>query len=89
MKMTNKHMKRCSTSLASCAVLSHSVVSDSLRPHGLQPCRLLCPWDSLGKNTGVCCHDLLQKIFPTQGSNPGLLFCHLSHQRRGFCWAKF
>ena len=31
------------------AVLSHSVVSDSLRPHGLQPSRLFCPWDSPGK----------------------------------------
>ena len=33
---------------------------DSVRPHGLQPTRLLCPWDSLGKNTGVGCHFLLQ-----------------------------
>ena len=32
---------------------SHSVVSNSLRPHGLQPTRLLCPWDSPGKTTGV------------------------------------
>ena len=32
----------------------------------------LCPWDSLGKNTGVGYHFLLQGIFPTQGSNPGL-----------------
>ena len=41
--------------------------------------------DSPGKNTGVRCHALLQGIFPTQGSNPGLLHCkwilyHLSHQ---------
>ena len=35
---------------------SHSVVSNSLRPHGLQPTRLLCPWDFPGKNTGVGCH---------------------------------
>ena len=35
--------------------------------------RLLCPWDSPGKHTGVGCHFLLQGIFPTQGSNPGLL----------------
>ena len=34
--------------------------------------RLLCPWDSLGKSTGVGCHFLLQGICPTQGSNPGL-----------------
>ena len=38
---------------------SHSVVSDSSRPHGLQPTRLLCPWDFAGKNTGVGCHCLL------------------------------
>ena len=30
-----------------------------LQPHGLQPARLLCPWDSPGKNTGVGCHSLL------------------------------
>ena len=45
----------------------------TLWPHGPQPNRLLCPWDSPGKNTGVGCHALLQGIFPTQGSNPGLL----------------
>ena len=38
---------------------SRSVVSDSWRPHGLQPTRLLRPWDSPGKNTGVDCHCLL------------------------------
>ena len=37
----------------------------------------LCPWDSLGKNTGVSCHTLLQGTFPTQGSKLGLL--HLLH----------
>ena len=45
----------------------------TLRPSGLWPTRLLCPWDSPGKNTGVGCHDLLQAFFPTQGSNPCLL----------------
>ena len=39
-----------------------SVKSDSVRPHGLQPTRLLCPWDSPGKNTGVGCHFLLLKV---------------------------
>ena len=39
--------------------LSRSVVSDSSRPHGLQPTRLLCPWDFPGKSTGVGCHCLL------------------------------
>ena len=33
----------------------------TLQPHELKPTRLLCPWDSLGKNTGVGCHFLLQK----------------------------
>ena len=42
-------------------------------PHGLQPTRLLCPWYSPGKNTGVGCHFLLQGIFLTQGSNLHLL----------------
>ena len=50
----------------SCAVLSRSVVSDSLQPHGLKPTRLLCSWVSLGKDTDLCCHSLLQGIFPTQ-----------------------
>ena len=36
--------------------------------------RLLCPWEFPGKNTGVHCHFLLQGIFPTQGSNPQLLY---------------
>ena len=49
--------------------------------------RLLRPWDFLGKSTGVCCHFLLQGIFPTKGSNPGLPHCrqmlyHLSHWGR-------
>ena len=43
------------------------------RPYGLQPTRLLRPWDSPGKNTGVACHFLHQEIFPTQGSNLCLL----------------
>ena len=49
----------------------------------------LCPWDFPGNSTGVDCHFLLQRIFPTQGSNPGLLHCRqmlygLSHQERFF-----
>ena len=46
-----------------------------LPPYGLQPARLLCPWDSLSKRTGVGCHFRLQGIFPTQESNLGLLHC--------------
>ena len=64
--------------------VSHLVVSNSLRPHELQPVRLLYSWDSPGKNTGVDCQPFLQMIFLTQGSNPGLLHCrqilyHLSY----------
>ena len=43
-----------------CMHVSRSVVSDSQRPHGLQPTRLLHPWDLPGKSTGVGCHCLLQ-----------------------------
>ena len=59
---------------------SCSVVSDSLWPHGL-----CSPWNPPGQNTGVGSRSLLQGIFPTQGSNPGLPHCRwvlhqLSHQ---------
>ena len=67
---------------AGCArscVLIQLVVSDSLQPFGLQPARLLCPWDFLGKNTAVGCHFLLQGIFLTQGWNSCLL--HLLYCR--------
>ena len=45
----------------------------------------LCPWDSLGKNTGVGGRTLLRGVFLTQGSNPDLLLCrhilnHLNHR---------
>ena len=51
-------------------MLSCSVVSNSLQPHGLQPTRLLCLWNFPGKNTGVGCHFLLQGIFPHPGIEP-------------------
>ena len=41
-------------------MLSHSVMSKSLQPHGPYPARLLCPWNFPGKNTRVACHFLLQ-----------------------------
>ena len=55
-------------------------VKDSLWPHGLYS-----PWNSPDQNTGVGSLSLLQEIFPTQGSNPGLPHCsqilyHLSHK---------
>ena len=49
---------------------SRSVMSDSLRPHGLHS-----PWNSADQNTGVGSLFFLQGIFPTQGLNPGLLHC--------------
>ena len=60
---------------------SPSVVSNSLQPHGL-----CSPWNSPGQNTGVGSLSLLQGIFPTQGSNLGLLHCRrilyqLRHKR--------
>ena len=42
---------------------------NSLRLKELQPTRILCAWDSPGKNTGMGCHFLLQGIFPNQGWN--------------------
>ena len=59
---------------------------DSLWPQGLQgTCQVPLPPGFPGKTIGVGCHPLLQRIFLTQGSNPGLLHCkqivyHLSHQ---------
>ena len=52
--------------------LSQSVAFDSLRLFRLQPTRLLCPWDSPGKNTRVGCHFLLQGTFLDPGLNPHL-----------------
>ena len=54
-----------------------SVASSSLQGHELQPARLICLWNKAsilpGKNTGVGCHFLLQRIFPSQRSNLHLL----------------
>ena len=66
---------------------SCSVMSDSLRPHGLYS-----PQNSQGQNTGEGSLSLLQEIFPTQGSNPGLPHCRkilyqLSH--KGSPWAQY
>ena len=64
---------------------THSVISDSLRPHELQPARLLYPRDFPDKNTRAGYQFLLQGIFLTQGLNLGVLhgreiLYHLSHQ---------
>jgi len=68
--------------------VSCSIVSNSLQPHGIWLTRLLCPWDSPGKNIGVGYHFLLRGIFRTQRSNPGLLhhrkiLYHLSPRKLG------
>ena len=49
-----------------------SVASNSVVPCTNFSASLPCPWDFPGKSTGVGCHSLLQRILPTQGSNPGL-----------------
>ena len=59
---------------------SHSIMSNSLQHHGLYS-----PWNSPGQDTGMGSLSLLQRIFPIQGSNPGLPYCkqilyQLSHQ---------
>ena len=51
-------------------VLVTQVMSESQQSHGLQPTRLVCPWDSPGKNTGADCHFLLQGIFFTEPGPP-------------------
>ena len=53
--------------------------SDSFWPYGLWSAHIFCPWDSLGKKTGVGCHALLQGIFRSQGSNLSFL-CLLNWQ---------
>ena len=67
-----------------CCLVAKSCLTHVWQFHGLQCTRLLCPWDLSGKNSGVGCH-FLPQIFPTQGSNPGLLHWQvdslsLSHQ---------
>ena len=59
-------------SLCMCVCSDATIVSNSVIPWTVAS-RLLCPWASPGKNTGVGFHALLQGIFLTQGSNPHLL----------------
>ena len=71
----SKREKNKKVKMKGCSVMSNSVGS-----HGLY-----CPWNSPGQNTGVGSGSLLQRIFPTQGSNPGLSHCRqilyqLSHK---------
>ena len=57
----------------------HSVMFDSLQPYGLYS-----PWNFPGQNTGVGSLFLLQRIFPTQGSNPGLPHCRQIHYQLSY-----
>ena len=84
--MADKHMKRCSTSLVIIVnrvkLLSRVRLFATPWTVAYQGPR---PWDFPGSSPGVDCHFLLQGIFPTQGSNPGLPHCkqilyHLRHQ---------
>ena len=80
------HLKPSAIALGSggmCVLVTQSC--PTLATPWTMPTRLLCPWDSLGKNTGVGWHTLLQGIFLTQGTNMGIPHCrqilyHLSHQ---------
>ena len=65
-----KSNPNCSFYSLMCVCLA---IANCLQPHGLCPARLLCPWGSPGKITGVGCHFLLLGVFPTQGSYPCLL----------------
>ena len=66
-------------------VCSRSAVSIALQSHGLQPTRLLCPWNFPLKNTGVGCHILLQGIFLTLGSNLCLCITWVGRQILYYC----
>ena len=75
---------------------SHSVMSDSVTPWTVAY-QAPPSWDFPGKSTGVGCHFLLQRIFPTWGSNPGLLhyrqmlylLSHQGSQRVGLCHGNY
>ena len=54
-----------------CVLVTQSCLT--LRPYGPYPARILCPWNSPGKKTGVGSHSLLQGTFPVQGLNLGLI----------------
>ena len=58
-----------------CVCSVASSVSDSVRPHRWQPIRLLCSWDSPGKNTGVGCHFLLNACMHAKSLQSCLTLC--------------
>ena len=67
------HICVCGCVAVHAGLFSHSVVSESLQPFGLQPIRLLCPWNFPGKNNGVGGHFLLQGTLLSPGKNSCLL----------------
>ena len=73
-QMENAHGRGIFSPFHVVILFTHSLVSNSLWPLGLQRTRLFCSWNFPSNNTGVGCHFLLQRIFMTQGSNP-----HLRH----------
>ena len=79
LNLKNNKTQDIFTSLASyelyLCMLSRSVVSNSLEPHGLQPARLLYPWGFSRQDNWSGFLALLQRIFPTQRSDPGLPHC--------------
>ena len=64
-----------------CCCQVASVMSDSVQPHRWQPTRLLCPWDSPGKNTGTSCHFLLQCMKVKSESEVAQLFPTLPYPK--------
>ena len=80
LKLILKSILKCEQPIIVKSESESRSMSNSLRPHGLYS-----PWNSPGQNTGVGSPSFLQGIFPTQGSNPGLLHCRkilyqLSHK---------
>ena len=84
----NEHSEQKDTALLSCVIVCVCSVAQ-LCPtlcDPMDPARLLCQWDFLGKNTEVGCLFLLHGFFPTQGSNWCLL-SHLQSRQILYCWA--
>ena len=80
LERSSQHLNKCVLVAQSCPTLCEPMDCSPPGP------RLLCPWDSPGKNIEVSCHSVIQGLFLIQGQNLGLLHCrqildHLSHQQ--------